>query len=191
MPATMDMLRSEHRNISRLLDMLDRQFVLFEKTGEPDYELLAEIVDYLRSFPDLYHHPKEDLVLERLKARNPKKAAEVGDLDKEHEEVGERLNTFTRAVAKVLLGTHVSRDAFLLVAREFVDGERKHMASEERVFFPAAMQSLTDDDWREIDQRVGKFSDPLRSTRAIGRFELLRRELASMQRVSGGSLGAA
>ncbi len=82
-------------------------------------------------------------------------------------------------MANVLLGAELPRDEFLKRARNFVDGERRHMAAEERVFFPAALENLTEEDWRDIDQRVAKFADPLHSVKAIGRFEVLQRELSA------------
>ena len=177
MSKTMDMLQSEHRTIARLLDLLERQVDLFEKAGHPDYELLAEIIDYFRSYPDLYHHPKEDLVLEKLKTRNPQKASEIGDLEEEHAEVTERLNTFTRAITNVLMEVEMPRETFVKIARDFIEGERRHMTGEERVFFPAARKYLTAEDWEDLDRHVSKFSDPLSKDRTVGRFEILMNEL--------------
>ena len=42
-----DTLRDEHRNISRLLDVLERQIQIFEEDAGPDYESLPQ-----HSLPD-------------------------------------------------------------------------------------------------------------------------------------------
>lgn len=174
---TMDMLQREHRTMSRLLDLLERQITLFEKTEHPDYELISEITDYFRSFPDLYHHPKEELVLERLRERNPQAAAAVGDLEADHDGCAKHLDSFARNVVKVLLDAELPRDAFVRVARDFIDNERRHMKGEEQVFFPAAEENLTEADWLEIDARVAKFRDPLAATEMPHRFELIRKQI--------------
>lgn len=179
MSKTMEMLQTEHRNMSELLNLLERQVDLFEGQDEVDYELLGEIIDYFRSYPDLYHHPKEDLVFESLKKRDPEAAVAMGDLEVAHDKVNDCLNRFTRAVVNVLLGENVARSAFISVAREFLDGERHHMTSEETIFFPAAKKALTDEDWKEIDARVAKFRDPLHETGSIHRFERVQKELAA------------
>jgi len=161
MPLTMDMLREEHRNMSRLLDILGREVDRFERAEDVDYDLLTQIVDYFRSFPDLYHHPKEDFILRKLLERDPLQAEAFADLESQHEECSRRLVNLARAVVGVLIGSEVPRDRFVRIAREFINNERKHMAGEENKFFPAAMRHLSPDDWAEIDSRVSKFADPL------------------------------
>ena len=79
MSQTMEMLQTEHRIMSELLDLLERQVDLFEEGGEVDYDLLGEIIDYFRSYTDLYHHSKEDLVFESLIKRDPEAAVTLGD----------------------------------------------------------------------------------------------------------------
>ena len=58
MPHVLDMLKREHKTISRLLTSLEGQVDLFEKAEHPDYELMKEIIDYFLTYPDLCHHPK-------------------------------------------------------------------------------------------------------------------------------------
>lgn len=155
------MIRREHQNMTRLLDLLDRQIDLFENAIPPDYDLVKEIVEYFLTFPDLYHHPKEDLVFRKLKRRAPKLADELFDLEAEHESVSERLRTFSRAVINVMLEIEMPRDNFVKLAREFINGERKHMAFEETHFFPLAVETLTDDDWSDLNSVFSDINDPL------------------------------
>ncbi len=161
------MIRKEHHNMTRLLDLLERQVDLFEQAVQPDYDLMKEIVDYFLTFPDLYHHPKEDMIFRRIKKRAPASAENLFDLEEEHERVSERLHTFTRALVNVMLEAEMSRDSFVAVARDFIEGERKHMAEEEKYFLPLAMDTLTDDDWSAINAVVADFNDPLQSEQAL------------------------
>ncbi len=55
-------LRQEHSDIARLLDAIDLQV----NGGSPDFGLLHEILEYLLTYPDQYHHPKEDLIYRAL-----------------------------------------------------------------------------------------------------------------------------
>lgn len=177
MPAAMDALRSEHRTMSHLLTMLERQIELFEETQHPDYDLIKEIIDYFLTYPDLCHHPKEDLILSRLRKRDPEAADRVGALDEEHDDLSDQLRDFSHAVVNILLDLEVPRDTFVKLARDFIDRERKHMANEERVFFPAALEGLTDEDWSEIDSAMDRFKDPLAGGDAGIRFGEIRRYL--------------
>ncbi len=177
MPAAIDALRSEHRTMLHLLTMLERQVELFEETQHPDYDLIKEIIDYFLTYPDLCHHPKEDLILNRLRSRDQAAADRIGALDEEHEDLSDQLREFSHAVVNILLGLEVSRDTFVKLARDFITRERKHMANEERVFFPAALEGLTDEDWTEIDSTMDRFRDPLSAGDAGLRFGEIQRHL--------------
>jgi len=162
MNQTMITLRDEHRSIAYLLDLLERQADLIEKTGVPNLPLVVEIVDYFRSFPDMHHHPKEDLVLRRLCKRAEGLDADFFGLEDEHEHLSDELHVFSRTVTTLMTDPcEVTRSAFILTARSFIERERQHMAKEERYFFPAAEHWLTDEDWREIDEAVSQFVDPM------------------------------
>lgn len=174
----MESLQVEHKRMSRLLGLLEEQIATLEQAGEPDYELIKEILDYFLTYPDLCHHPKENLVLEKLRQRAPDAAAEVGALDDEHDRLSHQLHDFSHAVINLMLEVEVPRDALVKAARGFVDNERRHMAAEERVFFPAALRHLTEEDWRDIDERVKLFKDPLSAPDSNIRFAELRRMMA-------------
>lgn len=161
MPHVLDVLRSEHKTISRLLTSLESQVDLFEKAVHPDYDLMKEVIDYFLTYPDLCHHPKEDLVLAKLADRDLQAAEQVGALDQEHSDISDELHEFAHALTNVLLELDVPRDAFVSLARAFIDRERKHMAQEEKIFFPAAQQHLTDDDWVSIERQVFRMTDSL------------------------------
>ena len=79
-------LRVEHRAMGKLLELLEHQLDLVAQDRRPDDELLLQIAEYFASVPDIYHHPKEDVVLRRLVARHPGFAEIAGLLEAEHEE---------------------------------------------------------------------------------------------------------
>ena len=70
MPETLHRLHDDHAIMGRLLNALDRQLDVFENGETPDYELIGGILDYCLQFPDRYHHPKEDAILERIKGNS-------------------------------------------------------------------------------------------------------------------------
>ncbi len=63
MVAVLRVLRQEHADLARLLDMVEAQL---GGDGAPDFELLTGILDYFLTYPDQYHHPKEDLIYRTL-----------------------------------------------------------------------------------------------------------------------------
>jgi len=60
-------------------------------------------------YPDAHHHPQEDMVFKKLKARDPAGAANVGDLAAEHRSGAERLRRVAQAVESVLMDREVLR----------------------------------------------------------------------------------
>ena len=97
-----EVLRQEHCNIESLLRVLERELSVFERGDRPDYEVILGVINYFKDYPDSCHHPKEDLIIEKLKARDPRKAAAIGDLEAEHREGAKRLRRVALAVERVL-----------------------------------------------------------------------------------------
>ena len=73
-------LSQEHRNIERLLAILERELQVFDRGDRPDYRVISAVISYFELYPEVYHHPQEDLVFAKLKIRDPAAAAKVGDL---------------------------------------------------------------------------------------------------------------
>jgi hemerythrin-like domain-containing protein len=173
MAHVLDTIRDEHQSMSRILQRLERQIELFEGGSAADYQLMSEIIEYFLTFPDLFHHPKENLILAKLRERAPELARKVGDLEAEHATISEELHKFARVLANVLLEVEMPRDSFASMARAFIERERKHISEEEEVFLPAALAGLTEEDWDDISARTQATRDPLLE-RAKIRFVLIR-----------------
>ncbi len=181
MVAILDALYRDHGNIARLLDILDEELAVFDEAERPDYEVICAIVDYFRTYPDRVHHPREDLVFAKLAERAPEAAKTVGDLVGEHVEVSARLARFAFALEQILGEGVMTRREFREIAREFVDGERRHMAAEEERFFPVALEALTEEDWAELDSTLSSEPDPLFRDDVHEEFAALRRQIDRME----------
>jgi hemerythrin-like domain-containing protein len=156
-----DILREEHHNIEKMLLVLERELCVFNRAGRPDYHVIQSVIEYFQDYPDCCHHPKEDMIFEKLKARDPMAAASVGDLEAEHEKGSKRLRRVARTVENILADREIPRQTVDEVIRDFIDHERRHMALEERVFFPAAVEVLLPQEWAEIYARSTARKDPV------------------------------
>src|SRR5215471_728855 len=153
MTMIIELLRDEHRDIEQLLKVLEHELKVFDRRERPDYEVIQAIIDYFRDYPDCCHHPKEDMIFDKLKARNPPAAKRIGDVEAEHRQETERLDRVAKVVRNVLLDREILRETFSTVMRDFIDHQRVHMAMEERSMFPAAANALRPQDWQEIDSK--------------------------------------
>jgi hemerythrin-like domain-containing protein len=176
-----DTLRDEHRNIARLLDVLERQVQIVAEDTGPDYELLEGIADYFCDYPDYCHHPKEDAVFNQLRTTHPKEAAAIGDLAREHCDAAARVRRFRQNMQALVRDEIIARDTLVSAARSFVDAERRHMQFEEEFFFPLVEKEFGPDDWRAVERHLKSDHDPLFENQAEQRFRVLRERLLTCE----------
>ena len=174
MARMIELLRAEHRDIEQLLNVLEGELEVFERRERPDYEVIQTIISYFQDYPDCCHHPKEDMIFDKLKARDSPKANGIGDVEAEHRQETERLDRVARIVRNVLLDREIARQTFSEVMRDFIDQQRVHMAMEERTLFPVAENALRPEDWREIDVKWNDKTESLFNVAMEERCQSLR-----------------
>lgn len=176
-----EVLREEHRNIERLLAVLEQELGVFDRTERPDYEVLLAIINYFEEFPERCHHPKEDLIFTMLKARDPTAVESVSELEAQHQRGSQRLWRFAQTIASILTDHDLLRQTVDVVVRDFIDNERAHMEIEERSLFPAAIKALRPDDWAQIDARISDKKDPLFSGVIDQKFRSLQQRIVTWE----------
>jgi|SRR5271169_3051668 len=175
-------LLEEHRNIDKLLLVLENELEVFDRSEVPDYEILQAVLQYFGDYPENFHHPKEDMVFEKLKMRDPAAAERIGDVEAEHELETSRLSQLAEAVEEILAGREFLRQAFHDVVSDFIKHQRQHMDKEERLLFPAAIQRLRPEDWADIDTRLNDRKDPLFNGVVETKFQALQRTILRWER---------
>jgi len=174
-------LSQEHRNIEKLLAILERELEVFDRGPSPDYVVIGAIISYFEVYPEVYHHPQEDVVFAKLKIRDPAAAAKVGDLAREHQKGAERLRRVAHAIENVLADRELLRQDVDAIVRDFIEHERRHILMEDRDFFPAALKALTPRDWAEIASALTNPEDPLFSDAAEETFGALRARILQLE----------
>ena len=174
MARMIELLRAEHRDIEQLLNVLEGELEVFERRERPDYEVIQTIISYFQDYSDCCHHPKEDMIFDKLKARDSPTANGIGDVEAEHRQETERLDRVARIVRNVLLDREIARQTFSEVMRDFIDQQRVHMAMEERTLFPVAENALRPEDWREIDVKWNDKTESLFNVAMEERCQSLR-----------------
>lgn len=175
-------LLEEHRNIDKLLLVLEHELEVFDRSEAPDYEILQAVIEYFQDYPENCHHPKEDVVFEKLKLRDPAAAERIGDAEAEHLIEALRLRRLVEAVEEILAGREFLRQTFHDVVLDFIKHQRQHMDKEERLLFPAAVQRLRPEDWAAIDARLNDRKDPLFNGAVETKFQALQRTILRWER---------
>jgi hemerythrin-like domain-containing protein len=161
MVQVIEQLGRDHRNMRLLLDIIEEETQAYREGSVPDFDLLQMIADYTLHYPDLIHHPKEDLVFERLVIRDPEARIFIGDLVKEHKRLSALTRRFAAAISNVAHDVELPREWLDALTREYLLANRMHMQTEEEHFLPRAMAMLTEGDWAVIDERVTDTDDPV------------------------------
>ena len=167
-------LRSEHANMERLLGVLDQQIEIFEAAGHPDYTTIQDIVLYFLDFPDQCHHPKEDLVAQKLLSLSPSRASQLRGLADLHSELGALTRRMARLIHRVLDEAELPRAEVIRAVKEFIQSQRHHMQMEEEHFLPLAEEVLSASDLEELESEIFQKDDPLFGPETEEHFAMLR-----------------
>ena len=166
-------LRSDHVNMARLLRILEREVSEFESGTSPDWGLVRAIGAYFADYPDLCHHPKEDVIAAAMHDHGLEMDSPIHGLGAKHEELAVLLRRFLDTIERVLGETELPRDYFVRVADEFIQSQRRHIEMEELHFFPKAEQMLSAADLQGLEERVPQVRDPLFGEDVDERFQTL------------------
>jgi hemerythrin-like domain-containing protein len=173
-------LRDEHRNVEKLLLVLEEELAVFDRQERPDYEVLQAIVRFFQDFPPL-HDAKERVVFDALKATDAEAAAMIGGLELEHRKDPYRLQRLAQALSSILIERDVPRQAFDKVVRDFIAHVRYQVDFEERVLFPAALKALEPVDWAAIEARLSDGGDPSSHDTTAQRFDALSEDILAWE----------
>jgi len=149
-------LENEHRDIARLLTLLERQVQYATRRRPPDRGLLRDIMHYLTHYSDLFHHPREELIFARVGEYDPPLREVIASLSQEHRLLARRGTALYRGLSRPVdstdLGQQLGHYAKLL---------RQHIDREEELVFARAEELLTDGDWAYVEAGMAQHTDPL------------------------------
>ena len=177
-PDPISVWHTEHGYFSRLLDLLHKQVEVFRTGLAPNYELMLDIISYLRNYSDRFHHPREDVAFARLATRCPDLAPALAGLAQEHRIIanaGERLVGLINAVLDEAV---VERAEVEMAAATYLVYYRAHIGFEEEHVLARAAQALTPEDWEAVKSAVPAGPDPLFGSEPDTRYRELRRQIA-------------
>ena len=178
MSDTINLWQAEHKHFSRLLDLLERQVAAFHADDEPNYELMLDIVSYLRYFPDRFHHPREDVAFARLIQRDPALKPAIERLLQEHRVIAAAGTELLAYLQQVVDDVVVERARIEAAAANYLVYYRRHLAVEDRDIVPRAQELLTKQDWDAVVATIPAGVDPLFGEDAEPRYRELRRQIA-------------
>jgi hemerythrin-like domain-containing protein len=167
---------AEHVTFARLLDLLEAEIAAFHEGNRPNYDLMSDIVYYMRSFCDRFHHPREDIAFMRLAERDPTTQLVVSRLQQEHRVIARAGEELTHRLDEIAGDVMAPRGALEAAAATYLVYYRHHLNTEERDVMPRAAQILTPQDWAAVGEQHPT-PDPLFGDDVEVRFRELRRRI--------------
>jgi hemerythrin-like domain-containing protein len=169
---------AEHVNFARLLNLLETQVAAFHRGERPNYDLMGDIIYYMRRFADAVHHPREDVAFARLAEREPGMELVINRLLQEHRVIATAGDELFKRLNEAAGDVMTPRVALEAAAATYLVYYRHHLATEEREIMSRAAQLLTQDDWAAVAATVPSAPDPLFGDDVEARFRELRRQIA-------------
>lgn len=154
-------LHEDHINMTKIAALVAAELAEVEGGAPPDYDLLENIMSYVTSYPDTYHHPTEDVVFAGLRRVVPEAGADIDLLLAEHETLLAHGREFLRTIRAIEEEAVVTRAQFLAQGRHYLESLTAHMNKEETGLFRLAAERLDASDWEDISARVEAIDDPL------------------------------
>jgi hemerythrin-like domain-containing protein len=176
---------ADHVNFGKMLNLLEDQLELFHAGSSPEYGLMLDVMHYMTHYPDVSHHPKEDLVFAKIKERGQEAGPIVDELTKQHASLRETGQELVRNLDDIVNGSIVSRELVEAAARAYVRHFRNHMRVEETEILPLAASLLAANDWVSVESAIRHLEDPLFGAKTEERYAALRRRIATGARFQG------
>ena len=169
---------TEHVYFGRLLVLLQQELDQFHRGERPDYELMLDVVGYLRDYTDRFHHPREDVAFARLAKRCRDLKLDLARLAQEHRVLARAGEALRAHLEAILVGALVERSVVEVAAATYLVYYGNHMAKEEEDVLTRAAKSLTPEDWEAVKNASPAGRDPLFGEQPHERYRELRRQIA-------------
>ena len=163
MSRAVNIIKQEHLNYLALLQCLGHLSAeASEARSEPDRTLFHNIIDYIESFLNRFHHPKEDdYLFKALLKRHPQCQDLIQRLQQQHAEGDDLLRELKDALAACEGDGEPDWIRFADAVGRYREHQYARMRSEEMEALPLAREHLTVEDWQEIDAAFSAHDDPL------------------------------
>jgi hemerythrin-like domain-containing protein len=170
---------TEHVYFRRLLELLQAELDAFHRGERPNYEMMLDIVAYLREYSDAFHHPREDVAFQRLAQRCPDLRLELARLSQEHGVIARAGEALRQQLEAILGGAFVPRAEVEVAAATYLVYYGNHLAKEDELVLERASRLLTDEDWQAVREAALSAPDPLFGETPAQRYQALRRHIGT------------
>ena len=154
-------LHKDHVNFIKLLDFLKQQLAFLKECKDSDLELILDAIRYMKEYPDLIHHPLENVVFNYYLKHHKKVRKEVKELLHEHDEMPLLTEKLMEMLQAASSGLPQERSRLCGYLEQYITKQIEHMNHEEASVYPEIDSALSDQEWLDIDSELKDVEDPL------------------------------
>lgn len=184
----MGLLRDDHAGLSRVLREVDAQQSRLQASPETARPVLAEALRYLLIYQHSVHHPREDRLFARIRAREPGLYRNMERLVREHRVGQQKAEALAGEVSRTTMAQLRGRAGLRLAKQlqQYVTHTREHMKREEAVFYTGSERVLRASDWAALMEGASQRDPALDLDRLATRYPQLAARLAAPERTVTG-----
>jgi len=142
-------LMIEHRLIERMITLIKQKLNRIETTNQIDPLFIDTVVDFIRIYADRTHHGKEEDILFRELSNKQMLDQDIQIMDElvdEHVLGRKTAKELVEANAQYRMGEKSALAVIVSKLKKLVDFYPKHIEKEDKIFFPAYMKYLSDEE---------------------------------------------
>jgi hemerythrin-like domain-containing protein len=147
-------IRRDHRSIMAVLDSMLYliRAVNIYGTGI-NVQAMRAMTYYIDQFPERLHHLREEqYFFPAVLKRAPQTAAILSALKREHIQGAQKMLELEQALVRFEAGGPTKFHRYRVAVEDYARFYRAHMQAEEGKILPAAIESLTAEDWSQMAQ---------------------------------------
>ena len=173
----LEQLHQDHINLSKLLRILENLVDRIDEGEQPDFQLMAEIADYIEIYVKRHHHPREDRMYAFFDGRSMQLDKVMTRCKGEHAGLEASGRSLLEIIDGPMHDAVVPVDELVSRLRAFIDAERAHLDFEEGEVFPKLSALSAPSDWIALDEVLPPENDPLFGQAEADRFIRLGRQM--------------
>jgi hemerythrin-like domain-containing protein len=161
-----------------VLELMDGLVEEMEAGKDPDFELLEEIMRYMTIYPDAVHHPKEDVMYEKLRTKRPDLSEDLDHVPDDHLEIAQLGMVLRSEVEAVNAGAAVRRQKMIDDTSAYITRLRNHMRWEEEDLFSRIDLMLNAEPYTVDLSAIEQIKDPVFELEVEAGFRRLLKSIA-------------
>lgn len=151
-----EQLENDHRQLVRVLYHLDRDIKSLHRQNQskPNLAAILEHLDYIQVYPELWHHPAEDLIAGRLLEKDIPESSWLASCMEEHEVLEILTENLHSYLDQYAAGNTAVRSRLIKAGGEYVRRQLSHMENEQLCLLPLMKKYLQAEDWEQIKSQL-------------------------------------